>query len=199
MKKNSMKILNFNQFNEKLKAQSIDLSDLNSVKVDEFKSNNEKEIGEYMKGKEFNFNSTNDIVKFMDECPCINYVKEDAKAPYTEKYFYMPFDSGVTIMLTLVNGYEFLLDIFKDEIKHIDNVEQEGLTTILTENSTTEVDRVKDWEIYFMPSKRIKMRIDWLKKQLKKAKKIKYNDCEVERKERRIAYLTEIYNKCKRG
>ena len=53
MKKNSMKILKLNDFFEKLKAQSINLSDLDSVKVDEFKSNNEREIGAYMKGKEY--------------------------------------------------------------------------------------------------------------------------------------------------
>lgn len=34
MKKNSMKILNFNQFSEKLTASSISLSDLESVKID---------------------------------------------------------------------------------------------------------------------------------------------------------------------
>lgn len=175
------------------------MSDLDSVKVDEFRPNNERETGEHMKGKEFNFNSTNDIVKSMDECPCTNYVKEDAKAPYTEKHFYMPFDIGVTIMLALVNGHEFLLDMFKDETKHMDDAEQEGLTAMLTEDSATEADRAKDWGICLMPSERTKTRTDWLKKQLKKAKKTKHNDCEAARKERRTGFLTEIYNKHKRA
>lgn len=190
-----MKILDTKSFVEKLKIDEISLSDLD--KVNDKKINNVKEVSMNFP-ENIRFENIDEFIDYVDSCDYLSYRKEESGWGKNSKYFKMIFDydNGYSIYIDPLNSQEYICEVTNKNGNTA--VEQKEGKRVISEDSTSEALRTKDWKMRVLPHLRIKARLDFVKKRLNKEKKKPYNDYEVNKLSARLEFLTKAYNEAKK-
>ena len=190
-----MKILDTKSFVEKLKIDEISLSDLD--KVNDKKINNVKEVSMNFP-ENIRFENIDEFIDYLNSCDYLSYRKEESGWGKDTKYSKMVFeyDNGYSIYIDPLNTQEYICEVkTKNGDVAVTNKESRA---IISEDSTSDACRTKDWKMRVLPHLRIKARLDFVKKQLNKEKKKPYNDYEVNKLSARLEFLTKAYNEAKK-